>query len=54
MYLRISSLGLLALLLGSLLLAANIFLMTIKWKLGLLKSMMTAINAPLEGEEAKS
>jgi cbb3-type cytochrome oxidase subunit 1 len=54
MYLRISTLGLLALLLGSLLLVANIFAMTIKWHLGLIKCVITAINAPLETGEVKS
>ncbi len=50
MYLRVSTVGLAILFLGSLLFAANIFAMTIKWKLGLLKTFATAVNAPLEGE----
>lgn len=49
-WLRISTSGLLLLLLGSLLFAANIFAMTIRWKLGLLKAFSAAVNAPLEGE----
>lgn len=54
MYLRISTVGLAFLFLGSLLFAATIFMMTIKWNLGLVKPVMTAINAPLEEEEVKS
>jgi cytochrome c oxidase cbb3-type subunit 1 len=46
--LRISTLGLLLLLLGSLLFAANIFVMTFKWKLTLIKSVISAVKAPLE------
>jgi cytochrome c oxidase cbb3-type subunit 1 len=52
--LRISTLGLLFLLLGSLMLAANIFSMTIKWHTGVVKSAWTAVNAPLETPEVKS
>ena len=46
--------GLLFLLLGSLMLAANIFGMTIKWILALVKEVTAAIKAPLETEGAKS
>ena len=53
-YLRISTAGLAFLLLGSLMLAANVFVMTIKWKLGLMKSVFAAVNAPLEAQEVKS
>jgi cytochrome c oxidase cbb3-type subunit I len=53
-YLRVSTLGLFVLLLGSLLLAANIFVVTFKWKLGLLKSCIAAVNSPLETGEVKS
>ncbi|MGC9941019.1 MAG: cbb3-type cytochrome c oxidase subunit I [Verrucomicrobiota bacterium] len=52
--LRISTLGLLLLLLGSLLFAANIFVMTFKWKLALLKSVVGAVKSPLETAEVKS
>ena len=52
--LRVSTMGLLFLLLGSLLFAANIFAMTIKWKLALLKSLIIAIKKPLETAEVKS
>jgi cytochrome c oxidase cbb3-type subunit 1 len=52
-YLRASTLGLLFLLLGSLLFAANILAMTFKWKLALLKSVISAIIAPLEISEVK-
>ena len=54
-FLRVSTLGLLFLLLGSLLFAANIFVMTMKWKCGLLiKSGIIAVTAPLETPEVKS
>jgi cytochrome c oxidase cbb3-type subunit 1 len=52
-FLRASTAGLLLLLLGSLLLAANIFVMTFKWKLALLKSVIAALKAPLENSEVK-
>jgi membrane-bound ClpP family serine protease len=42
--LRVSTTGLLFLLLGSLLFAANIFVMTFKWKLALIKSVIAAIK----------
>lgn len=54
LYLRISTLGLLFLLLGSLLLAANIFSMTIRWHMGVVKCVLTAVKAPLETQEVKS
>ncbi|MGH7988911.1 MAG: cbb3-type cytochrome c oxidase subunit I [Limisphaerales bacterium] len=53
-FLRVSTLGFLFLLLGSLLFAANIFAMTLKWKLSLLKSFIAAVRAPLETAEVKS
>jgi cytochrome c oxidase cbb3-type subunit 1 len=46
-FLRAGTTGLLFLLLGSLLFAANIFSMTLKWKLALLKSLLAAVKAPL-------
>jgi cytochrome c oxidase cbb3-type subunit 1 len=52
--LRISTTGQLILLAGALLFALNIFVMTIKWKLGLMKSALAAIQAPLETGEVKS
>jgi cytochrome c oxidase cbb3-type subunit I len=52
-FLRVSTTGLLFLLLGSLLFAANIFAMTLKWKIALLKSLITAVKAPLETAEVK-
>jgi cytochrome c oxidase cbb3-type subunit 1 len=52
-FLRVSTLGLLFLLLGSLLFAANIFVMTFKWKLALIKSVIAAVTAPLETSEVK-
>jgi len=42
------------LLIGSLLFALNIFAMTFKWKLALLKQALAAIKAPLETSEVKS
>jgi hypothetical protein len=54
MYLRVSTLGLAILLLGSLMLAANIFVMTIRWKLGLVTTVLDAVQAPLETQEVKS
>src|SRR5271154_4062112 len=53
-FLRVSTLGLLFLLLGSLLFAANIFVMTFKWKLALIKSVIAYIKSPLETAEVKS
>ncbi len=52
--LRVSTLGLFFLLLGSLLFAANIFVMTIKWKIALAKTVFAAVTAPLETSEVKS
>jgi cytochrome c oxidase cbb3-type subunit 1 len=48
MFLRASTTGLMFLLLGSLLFAANIFVMTMKWKLALLKSVVAYVKSPLE------
>jgi cytochrome c oxidase cbb3-type subunit 1 len=52
MFLRVGTTGLLLILLGSLLFAANIFVMTFKWKIALLKSVIAAIKAPLEAGSA--
>ncbi len=52
--LRISTLGLFFLLLGSLMFAANIFVMTIKWNLALGKTVLAAVIAPLKTAEVKS
>jgi cytochrome c oxidase cbb3-type subunit I len=54
MPLRFCALGLLALLLGSLMLAANIFVMTFKWHQALIKCVIAAIKAPLDAGEVKS
>ncbi len=54
MYLRVSTTGMLLLLLGSLLFATNVFVMTLKWKLALLKCILTAVKSPLETGEVKS
>ena len=53
-YLRISSAGLLLLLLASLMFAANVFTMTIKWKIRLAKSLLATITASPEAEGVKS
>ena len=53
-FLRASTTGLMFLLLGSLLFAANIFVMTFKWKLALIKSVIAYIKSPLEASEVKS
>ena len=53
-YIRLSMLGWLALFVGSLMLAANIFSMIILWKLGLVKTVLAAVQAPLETQEVKS
>jgi cytochrome c oxidase cbb3-type subunit 1 len=47
-FLRIGTTGLLLLLAGSLIFAANIFVMTFDWKMALLKTMVSAVKAPLE------
>lgn len=51
--LRISSTGLAVILLGSLLFFANIFVMALRWKLSLIKTVMAAVTAPLENAEVK-
>jgi cytochrome c oxidase cbb3-type subunit 1 len=52
-FFRISTTGQLLILIGSLCLLLNIFVMTIRWKLGLLKSVVGAVKAPLETAEVK-
>ncbi len=54
MFFRISTTGQLLILLGSLCLLLNILVMTIQWKLGLLKMAIAAVKAPLETEGVKS
>ena len=54
LWLMISTSGLLLLLVGSVLLLVNIFVMTIKWKIALAKSAFAAVTAPLESTEVKS
>ena len=53
-FLRWSTLGQASILLGALLFAVNLFAMTIKWKLALLKSLIAAIKAPLPDAEVKA
>ena len=52
--LRAGTTGLLLILLGSLLFAANIFVMTLKWKLALLKTVIAFIKSPLKIGEVQS
>jgi cytochrome c oxidase cbb3-type subunit 1 len=52
MFFRISTTGQILLLLGSLLLLLNILVMTMQWKLGLLKTAIAAVKAPLETSDA--
>jgi len=51
---RFSTTGLLFLLLGSLMFAANIFVMTARWKMGLLKNCIAIVKAPLEAKGVRS
>jgi cytochrome c oxidase cbb3-type subunit 1 len=53
-FLRAGTTGLLLILLGALLFAANLFVMAFKWKLALLKAAMAAVKAPLETAKVKS
>jgi len=53
-FLRASTLGLLLLLLGSLLFAANVFVMTFKWKLAQIKTVIAFIKSPLETASASA
>ena len=53
-WLMLSTGGLVLLLLGSLLLLTNLFLMTLKWKIALVKTVAAAVVAPLEQSEVKS
>ena len=52
-FLRISSTGLVLLILGSLLFFVNIFVMAWRWKLALIKTVIAAVKAPLEAAEVK-
>jgi len=51
---RFSTTGLVFLLLGSLLFAANIFVMTARWKWGLMKNCIAIVKAPLKADEVRS
>ena len=53
-FLRISTTGQLLLLIGALLLAINLLVLTIRWKLGLVKALVAAVLAPLPTSEVKS
>jgi cytochrome c oxidase cbb3-type subunit 1 len=53
-WLMLSTGGLLFLLLGSLLLLTNLFLLTLRWKIALVKTVAAAVVAPLETDEVKS
>ena len=52
--LMMSTAGWLLLLLGSLSLLLNLLVMTLKWKLGLMKAVIAFINSPLKNLEVKS
>jgi hypothetical protein len=52
--LRVSTTGWIFFLLGSLLFAANIFVMTFKWKIGIAKTVIAFIKSPLKTAEVKS
>ena len=53
-FLRISTTGQLLLLLGALLFAANLFIMTLQWQLGIAKMVIAYIKSPLKTLEVKS
>ena len=53
-WLMMSTGGLVFLLLGSVLLLTNLFLLTMKWKIALVKTVAAAVVAPLENSEVKS
>jgi cytochrome c oxidase cbb3-type subunit 1 len=50
-FLRISATGQLLILLGALLFSANIFIMTIQWKIGLAKTVIAYLKSPLDTPE---
>ena len=52
LFLRISTTGQILLLLGSLCLLLNILVMTLQWKLGLAKTILAAVTAPLPSPTA--
>jgi cytochrome c oxidase cbb3-type subunit 1 len=54
LFFRISTTGQLVILFGALCLFLNIFVMTIQWKLGLVKTVISAVRAPLAMPEVKS
>ncbi len=53
-FLRAETVGLLLVLIGALLFAANIFAMTLRWKLALLKSALAGVKTPLQTAEVES
>jgi cytochrome c oxidase cbb3-type subunit 1 len=53
-FIRVSSVGQLLLLLGALCLLLNILILTVRWKLGLLKAAIAAVKAPLSAPVAAS
>ena len=54
LFLRVSTTGQLLLLLGSLCLLLNILVLTIQWKLGLVKTVIAAVQAPLPTPSASA
>jgi cytochrome c oxidase cbb3-type subunit 1 len=53
-FMQVSTMGFLLLLIGSLLFAANIIVLTIKWKFALMKAFLALLKRPLDMEEVKS
>jgi cytochrome c oxidase cbb3-type subunit 1 len=52
-FLRVSTTGLLLMLLGNLLFLANVMGLTLRWKFALLKSALAVIKSPLEASEVE-
>jgi hypothetical protein len=53
-FLRASTTGLLLMLAANLLFAANLFALTLKWKIALAKTAFAAVTAPLEKPEVEA
>jgi cytochrome c oxidase cbb3-type subunit 1 len=53
-FLRISTTGQLLILLGALLFAANLLIMTLQWQLGIAKTVIAYLTSPLKTSEVKS
>jgi cytochrome c oxidase cbb3-type subunit I len=53
-FLRVSTLGLLAMLLGNLLFFANVMGLTLRWKIALIKQFLAFVKSPLEAASASA